>query len=241
MNFPDHSLQGFTGEWWEQAPGHSVGFGTLLEVFVHHMDKLPIQLITEGRVEPTAHGQAKMKAIPFNIRRHIQRAPVPIAALPSYPGESYIALRGKVRPAIVLGADFSAVSQEDKRRHLDWQTAPVFLVAPFYGVERTDERNGFHPEFVERVQKAYYKQFLWDRLPSGALELCSARTREGSMLRFDHIVPVGSDPSFYRNTGYRLNDDGQRLIKEWLEWVWFNDMREDSFLLGFRSQFISAE
>lgn len=238
MTFPDHCLQMVTGDWWESAPSHAVSFGTLLEVFVHHMDKLPVQLIPEGRVESTVHGQARMKAIPYNIRRHMQRPPVPVAALPTYPGDSYIALRGKVRPALVVGADFSPISEEVRQRHLDWQTAPVFLVAPFYGVERTDDRNGFRPEFVERVQKAYYKQFLWDKLPPAALQLCTSGSREGSMLRLDHITPIGSDPGFYRNTGHRLNEDGVRLLKEWLEWVWFNDMDEESFLLGFRSQFL---
>lgn len=227
-----------TGSWWERKSGQPVGFGSLIEVFVHHMDKLPIQLIPEGRTQATDHTRANFKAMPYSIRRHLQRTPVPIAALPHNPGESYIALRGKVRPALVLGADFTPISQEDRQRHREWQVSPVYLVAPFYGVEQTEKRSGFDPEFIERVQKAFYKQFLWDELPGDALELCTAKTREGSLIRLDHLVPVGTDPGFYRNTGYRLNDDGRRLLNEWLEWFWFGDMKAESFLLLFRSQYL---
>ena len=48
-----------------------------------------------------------------------------------------------------------------------YQTAQTVLVAPYYGITGGTKRGGFNPEFVDRVRRAEYPEYVWDRLPIG--------------------------------------------------------------------------
>lgn len=50
-----------------------------------------------------------------------------------------------------------------------WQTSPMMLVAPYYGVVQSMRRTGWNPLLVERIRRCAYPQFIWDKLPSSAL------------------------------------------------------------------------
>jgi uncharacterized protein (TIGR02646 family) len=74
--------------------------------------------------------------------------------------------RSKARPALVVstgGSDVPKVLRPSTTPK--WQTAPTFLIAPFYGTERTEERAGWHPPFIERIRQCEYPQFMLDTLP----------------------------------------------------------------------------
>ena len=110
------------------------------------------------------------------------------------------------------------------------QTAPTLLVAPFYGVDQNNKRSGYSDGFVQAVRHLEYPQFLWDKLPvSGTSE---------SILRLDHLQPIGAHYASYTFTNYTLSDDALSILDEMLEWLVFRGLAEefleDSFLKMYR-------
>ncbi len=116
-----------------------------------------------------------------------------------------------MRPAVVIARSGAPVAQELKRGAASWQSNPTILVAPYYGVDADGARGGWNPEFVKRIQCAEYSQYLWDVLPIGG-------TDEGSILRLDHVFPVGADSSNWRLTEFKLSSAAREIIDEWLLW-----------------------
>jgi hypothetical protein len=64
---------------------------------------------------------------------------------------------------------------------------------------------------VSRIQRAEYSQYAWDLLPLDA-------SSEGSILRLDHIFPVGFDPSNWILTEYVMRDEALAILDEWISW-----------------------
>ena len=85
------------------------------------------------------------------------------------------------------------------------QYSPAILLAPYYGVASDGSRRGWNPEFVEGIQRAEYPQYVWDVLPVGGGE-------NGSIMRVDHILPVGADPANWKLTDYLLRDDALNIL-----------------------------
>ncbi|HKY21623.1 MAG TPA: hypothetical protein VJM31_10415 [Vicinamibacterales bacterium] len=96
-------------------------------------------------------------------------------------------------------------------------------MAPYYGVDSDGTRAGWNPEFVKRIQRAEYSQYLWDILPIGGCE-------DGSILRLDHVLPVGVDPSNWGLTEFKLSDAALALTDEWLTWHVTGGLVTDSAL-----------
>src|SRR5207245_1659934 len=68
---------------------------------------------------------------------------------------------------------------------------------PFYGADAGGTRSGWHPPFVERIRRAEYPQYVWDKLPiTGATE---------SILRLDHVFALGADPAGYYHYPFQLS------------------------------------
>jgi len=88
-----------------------------------------------------------------------------VAALPDYPGEVRTVYRAKARPVVVLSAGGPEVPRELRVGAAGWQTAPTLLVAPFYGVDPGGTRGGWREDFVTRIRRGEYPQYLWDKLP----------------------------------------------------------------------------
>lgn len=148
---------------------------------------------------------------------------LPVAAFPAYSGEAQLVYRAKKRPLLVIAESGPEVDHKLIRQKPKWQTAPTLLVAPFYGRdEGTGNRSGFSDAFVERVQKCEYPQFFWEKLPlPGASE---------SILRFDHIQPIGNHYNNYELPPYCLGEDALSLIDEWLIWFIFGIVKEGGLL-----------
>lgn len=53
---------------------------------------------------------------------------------------------------------------------------------------------------------------MWDVLPS-------SKDGESSVLRLDHIMPVGQDPAGYELTEWALSDQGLALLDDWISWL----------------------
>ncbi len=102
------------------------------------------------------------------------------------------------------------------------------LVAPYYGAQEGGLRAGYPPEFIRRVERCEFPQFMTDFLPF--------HRSEESLLRFDHIQPLGRHHESIEATEYCLSDDALEIIDEWLTWIitgflvkggLIDDMRKD--------------
>ncbi|MEA5113979.1 MAG: hypothetical protein VB050_08105 [Geobacteraceae bacterium] len=184
---------------------------------------MPKKLAVIGRKEAEIHSEAYLEIIPFRYGEAKKEVSLPVAALPAYPNEELLVYRAKRRPLLVIANHSLEVEKKLTLGKPKWQTAPTLLVAPYYGKdEGTAARSGFGETFVERVRQCEYPQFFWDMLPlPGANE---------SIMRLDHIQPIGSHYNTYHPTEYRLGEDALLLLDEWLTWYIFECLDKDGLL-----------
>jgi hypothetical protein len=104
-------------------------------------------------------------------------------------------------------------------------------LAPYYGVEADGKRAGWNPEFVSRIQRAEYSQYVWDLLPIPGSD-------DGSILRLDHLFPVGADPSNWISTDYCLRSDALTYLDEWLSWHLSGSLPDTGMLAFTRSELL---
>lgn len=64
---------------------------------------------------------------------------------------------------------------------------------------------------------------MWDILP-----ISDGKTE--SILRLDHIMPIGADPANWTTTEYLLSDEARTLFEEWVAWVMTGRLSIDSAL-----------
>jgi len=230
--YPDDCLQALFDDWWVEDENHDYSTGRLLWAFVPHVDQVPFALIPEGRDEPTNHSTAKYLIKPIQIQKPSRGPLLPVAALPNYPGEVRTVYRAKKRPVLVIGSGSKEVSKELRRGYPKWQTSPTILVAPYYGIENTHKRSGWPKKLIERVRRCEYPQYFWDILP------LSSSTNE-SILRLDHIQPIGLHHFSLEWTKFRLNEEAMELLKEQITWLLWGVLPEDSLFLEMREELLA--
>ncbi len=59
---------------------------------------------------------------------------------------------------------------------------------------------------VERTRHREYPQFFWDQLPISGVE--------ESILRLDHLQPMGTHHDAYQMSEYKLSDDALEVVDE---------------------------
>lgn len=213
QNFPDDSPQSLVQPWWINDPSRSVVRGRLIWAYLPHVDQEPRVLSAIGRDDDaTDHRTAKFKIEPLQVGAPPSAPGLPVAALPTYEGEIYLVQRAKKRPALVLGVGGIGVSESPLLRGPGWQTSPMMLVAPYYGVVQSLKRTGWNPLLVERIRRCAYPQYIWDYLPSGA-------STAGSILRLDCAQPLSVQRRAYESTRFRLSEDAVQLVTEWYSWL----------------------
>ena len=120
------------------------------------------------------------------VRIRMERKKIlPVAALSTPESEVRAVYRAKKRPAVIVAEEGVSLPGEFTLGKPAWQTAPTLLVAPYYGTEEGDKREGFNPAFLDRVLKCEYSRFMLDWLPIEG-------SPGGSLLRIDPIQPIGS-------------------------------------------------
>ncbi|MCP4050219.1 MAG: hypothetical protein GY730_05890 [bacterium] len=223
-NYPEDSLQYLTNSWWEEDDTKDLLRGSLVLAHIQFFYNPPLELIA-GRVYPNDHSNISMKAQPLSLNRGTANSnSLPIAALPRLDGaECHIINRAKRRPCLVIGE----IKRPSISRHLTLgmakhSTAPFIPIAPYFGVDQTG-RAGYNNNFVEKTKHACYPQFMWDRLP---------HTGKESILRFDHIQPLGMHYMSYKKLKYKLSNDAMDIIDEWL--LKFINGTDGEFLPTFR-------
>jgi hypothetical protein len=223
--YPEDSLQSAISpsEWWMQDDAPDFKTGHLVRAFIPHVQQLPYVIIPEGREIATEHKTFKGKIEPLDVKNPHKHSKLPVACIPVYPGEVRAVYRAKKRPAVVVAEQGPKVDNRLTAGKPKWQTAPTLLVAPFYGSEEGGERAGFNSVFLDRVRKGEYPQYMLDWLP---LE----KDPSASLLRFDHIQPVGCHHNSLESTGWRLSEDALLCLKEWLLWYIEGDMEDNAML-----------
>lgn len=228
LSYPDDSIQNLCSDWWEETPEPRLEYGRLVRAFLPHTDQQPYVLVSQGRTDPEAHQEVDFEIQPLRATRPPREAYLPVAGLPTYSGEVRILQRAKKRPALVLSSSGAAVEKSLRTGAARYQTNRSVLVAPYYGADRGGNRGGWKPEFIQRIRRAEYPQYSWDQLPiPGASE---------SVLRLDHLQPLGENSQAVELLPYRLSEDAALIIEEWLSWFRTGALDEDGMLTYFRSE-----
>ena len=58
-----------------------------------------------------------------------------------------------------------------------------------------------------------------------------------SILRLDHLFPIGADPAGYQLEAFRLSDEALTLVDDWLHWLVTDTFPKDSVLPTIREEF----
>jgi hypothetical protein len=111
-----------------------------------------------------------------------------------------------------------------------YQTNPTMLVAPYYGADQGGSTGGWKPEFVDRIRRCEYPQYLWEKLPIGG--------RQESILRLDHLQPLGRHGESFQLTKFALSPGGVEILDEWIEWLFLGQVPQDGTLEMVRPVFL---
>lgn len=215
-NYPEDSLQALVARdsWWVKTEKKVLCAGRLVYAYVPIVDLNPRTIEPIGRSQnPADHSKAlfELKALRAQDRTRRRQSNLPVAALPSLPDGVYGVYRTKRRPVIVLSDPHEALPHQVKQGGAKWQSQQFVTVAPAFGVKGDGSRQGWPPEFVRRIKDAEYPQYMWDRFPE-------SRDEEGSIVRFDHIQPIGTGTNAFEPTPYRLGEEALILMRQWVHW-----------------------
>jgi hypothetical protein len=221
QKYPDDSLQNYCSSWWVRTQDQQVRRGRLLWAFVPHVDQHPFVLVAEGRSEPTEHKSANYRFEPLQGTLPVA-AKLPVAGLPHYPGEVRLVLRAKKRPVLVLSTGGTDVPKPLRAGAARYQTNPTLIAAPYYGADQGGSTGGWKPEFVARIRRCEYPQYMWDQLPLSG--------RNESILRLDHLQPIGRHGESYELTEFELHEEALSLVDEYLSWVLMGGLPADGIV-----------
>lgn len=229
MTFPEDSLQSLVdpSEWWEKQESKELLRGSLVFAFLPHVDQVPFSFEPVGRTKADCHNLAEIKVKPLKVDQPLKITDLPVAAMSLHHNEVWAAYKAKKRPCIVIATKNSKIDKAITQGMPSHSTAPTILVAPYYGVCKKANRSGFNPAFVERVRHCEYPQFMWDDLPFNK--------GEESILRLDHIQPIGTHYNSYKLSGYKLSEEALDIFDECLNLSVYGGVEEDSILLDYRS------
>lgn len=226
--FPDDSLQSIIepDPWWVKNTNQKICRGALIFAFTPHIDQVPYAFEPIGRTIATEHLNADVHVTPLKVQQPLKQVSLPVAAMPTYENEVWAAYRAKKRPCIVFGTETVMIGKDLTRGKPNHATAPTYLVAPFYGAIQNTKRSGYSSLFIERVRHCEYPQFHWDILPiPGGVE---------SILRLDHLQPIGAHHEAYKLCEYKLSDSAMDLLDDMLRWLVWGGVPENSSLITYR-------
>ena len=218
--------------WWISNTDKVLCRGALILAFIPHVDQVPYTFEPVARTEATQHDGAIIRVTPLRINQPLKKTELPVAAMPLHSGEVWAAYRAKKRPCLIIGATFPRVAQSLTRGMAGHSTAPTVLAAPYYGAAQDGRRSGYKPDFVERIRHCEYPQFLWDKLPIAG--------PEESILRFDHLQPVGTHHNSYELSQYKLSDDALGIVDDLFQWMVWGGVPENNLIIDYREQIEST-
>ena len=231
--YPDDCVQSISPtDWWAENKEKTLRRGALVFAFVPYIDQVPYTFEPLGRQEAERHDNAKVQVAPLRINQPLKETELPVAAMPLHKAEVWAAYRAKKRPCLVIGSISPFISRSHTKGMAKHSTAQTILAAPYYGATQDGRRGGYNPQFVERIRHCEYPQFFWDKLPiSGP---------EESIVRLDHIQPIGTHHNSYKLSEHRLSDDALLIIDELLQWLIKGKVHEDSLIASYRKDIEST-
>ena len=232
--YPEDCVQSLIqpSDWWVNNTDRVLCRGALVFAFVPHTDQVPYTFEPVARTEATRHDSATIQVAPLRVGQPLKRAALPVAAMPLPSGEVWAAYRAKRRPCLIIGSDFPHVDRALTQGMARHSTAPTVLAAPYYGVARDGSRGGYNPTLVERIRHCEYPQFLWDELPTSG--------SEESILRLDHLQPIGTHHNAYQLSEYKLSADALEVIDELFCLSIWGQIPEDSLIAMYREEIRST-
>lgn len=233
MTFPTDSIQYIVNSWWESCDKDELKRGALIQAFVPHVDQIPNTLIPVGRNEAGEHSKAIIEISPLRISASRSKGTLPVAALSIPNDELWTAYRAKKRPCLVIGNLQPHVDDELRHDMPRKLTSPTLIVAPYYGADQDGRRAGYNPVLVDRIRHAEYPQFMLDYLPiTGPNE---------SILRLDHIQPVGRHYQAFEHSGYCLSDEAiEYIMDDWLQWLFYGGLPKECLLIEYQKEMIAT-
>ncbi len=208
--------------WWEKDQGKDLRRGRLVRTYIPISDQVPNKLTVVGRDNPRDHNTAYFKIEPSRIHQKAKKPGLPVAATPQFENEEFGVYRVKKRPAIIIADGSEEVPAELIRGKSKRHTSPMVLLAPSFGCDEGQKRDGYSQAFVDRVRRCNFPQFFWDRVPlPGAKE---------SIIRFDQIQPMGKHQDAIEITEYCLSREALEVLDDWLYWYCFETVPEDGVL-----------
>ena len=220
--YPEDCVQSLIDPWWVNNTDRVLCRGALVFAFVPHADRVPYRFEPVARTEATRHDSATIRVAPLRVGQPLKRTELPVAAMPLHSGEVWAAYRAKRRPCLIIGSDFPRADRALTQGMARHSTAPTVLAAPYYGVTRDGSRGGYNPAFVEQIRHCEYPQFLWDELPTSG--------SEESILRLDHLQPIGTHHNAYQLSGYKLSADALEVVDELFSWLIWGQVPGDSLI-----------
>lgn len=223
MTFPKDSIQStiYPSPWWVKSTASQPEKGELVRAFVPLVDQLPHKFKLAGRHNPEEHDSAQIEITPLRYNDPQRQSTLPVAAMPLAKGELWTAYRAKARPCLILCDQKLLVEKSLVCGKPKWQSAPTFLVAPYYGADEGADRSGFGALFQERIQYAVYPQLMRDMLPLPGSNF--------SILRLDQLQPIGAHYQSFERTGFRLSEDASLIVEEWLDWLITGTLPEELY------------
>lgn len=231
--WPDDSPQSLIGEWWENDTTCNLRRGRLIKAFIPHVSQTPYVLTPEGRSEPTTHDKAKFTIAPLQIGQRRKPDKLPVAGLPEYDNEVFCVYRAKVRPCLILSEASPSIPDRLRQGKPKWQTSPTLLVAPYYGGDQDGKRAGFSEQFIANIRRCYYPQYFWDKLPLPGSAF--------SILRFDHIQPIGNHHDSIECSPHCLSAGALSFFDEWLTWIIQGKAPADGLLTMIRTELMALQ
>ncbi len=104
-------------------------------------------------------------------------------------------------------------------------------MAPYYGVLKNGSSKRYEP-FVERIKCCEYPQYIWDILPVHS-------ATDSSILRLDHMQPIGRHHDSYELTEYVLKPEVIDLLNEWIDWLTTGEVDKDGILNDIRNDLLT--
>ena len=232
--YPEDCVQSLIqpSDWWINNTDKILCRGALIFAFVPHADQVPYTFEPVARTEATRHDSATIQVAPLQVGQPLKRAELPVAAMPLHSGEVWAAYRAKRRPCLIIGSASPRIDRTLTLGMARHSTAPTVLAAPYYGSIRDGRRGGYNPAFVERIRHCEYPQFFWDQLPISGVE--------ESILRLDHLQPIGNHHNAYQLSEYKLSDDALEVVDELFRLLIWGEISEDSLIAMYREEIRST-
>lgn len=237
QTYHEECIQAYYKSWWlEDSDKPLPCRGRLIRAFIPHVDQVPMALVPRDRTDNVRqHQLADCDIMPLDYNSVMRPEGLPVAGIPCFPKEARGVYRVKKRPALILAMPGEEIPKSlilGKPRH---QTLPTFIIAPYYGAdESTGSRAGFSSAFLDRVRRLEYSRFFWDKLPILGVD--------ESILRIDHMQPLGTNYKAWENTSFRLSDDALSFMEEIVQWHMTGEFieTEESLLPSMRRDMMLA-